>query len=282
MMQNLGSTAQAAFIGENPMLRLCLHKDAAIRVCSALGSGDAGSTGIHRFSHRGTESLVRMVSPGSFRWDHRFYPDALVPVARTSDTGNRIDGQTAQAYWVDIWIPPNAAPKVYQGVARLSGNGPPQIVTIKVNVLPTVIPDGDAVTLDNNSYGTSWLIAQYPKTLARLAAGQGGEDDLFRLIHQHHRIFYDHRGTFHQLGYGHAGKVGPEFAPELTGSGRENTLRAGPVSTNITGLCWMALPSGNRVAARIRFHSCICRSTPSGPLLFCGGVNRDTKLNLSM
>jgi len=41
-----------------------------------------------------------------------------------------------------------------------------------------------------------------------------------KLIHSYHRLFYEHRGVFHQLGYGHAGKVGPEFAPVLEGSGR--------------------------------------------------------------
>jgi hypothetical protein len=60
--------------------------------------------------------------------------------------------------------------------------------------------------------------------LAGLRAGQHGEPELLRLIHEHHRIFYDHRGTFHQLGYGHAGKVGPEFAPELAGSGRSKHI----------------------------------------------------------
>ncbi len=156
--------------------------------------------------------------------DRHYNPDALIPaqspISVAPDAPNRINGQTAQAYWLDVWIPAHAVPKTYRGSARLSGTGTPRILPLEVTVVPTVIPDRDAVTLDNNSYGTSWLLAQYPKTLARLAAGQGGEDDLIRLIHQHHRIFYDHRGTFHQLGYGHAGKVGPEFAPELAGSGR--------------------------------------------------------------
>jgi hypothetical protein len=32
--------------------------------------------------------------------------------------------------------------------------------------------------------------------------------------------FYEHRGIFHQLGYGHGGKVSPDFAPALTGDAR--------------------------------------------------------------
>jgi len=49
-------------------------------------------------------------------------------------------------------------------------------------------------------------------------------DDFFALIHAYHRIFYEHRGVFHQLGYGHAGKVGPEFAPALEGAGRRRRI----------------------------------------------------------
>src|SRR5207302_489387 len=45
-------------------------------------------------------------------------------------------------------------------------------------------------------------------------------EQFFRLIHAYHRLFYEHRGIFHQLGYGHSGKVAPEFAPLLEGSGR--------------------------------------------------------------
>ncbi len=153
-----------------------------------------------------------------------YVPDALIPLHRpysaaVPDIENQIPGQTARAYWVDIWIPPNTSPNIYRGTARLSGQGPPRIVPIELRVLPAVIPDTDAVTLDNNSYGSSWIFAQYPKTLA-----QGSDAELFRLIHEHHRLFYEHRGTFHQLGYGHAGKVGPEFAPELAGSGRDKHI----------------------------------------------------------
>ncbi len=158
--------------------------------------------------------------------DKKYYPDALVPAgssyrSKLPEPDNRIPGQTAQAFWVDIWIPASAEPKVYRGKARLSSGSQHTAVPIEISVTAAVIPEEDAVTLDNNSYGTSWLQQQYPKTLAGLGQGKAGEDALFHLIHQHHRIFYDHRGVFHQLGYGHAGKVGPEFAPELAGSGKQ-------------------------------------------------------------
>lgn len=149
--------------------------------------------------------------------DRKYYPDALAPVAlphtfQIPDAGNRIPAQTAQAFWIDLWIPASTHPRVYRGEARVASGAEQRTVPIEISVLPAIVPAEDAVTLDNNSYGSSWLLEQYP--------GAVGEEALVRLIHAYHRIFYEHRGTFHQLGYGHAGKVGPEFAPELTGTGK--------------------------------------------------------------
>lgn len=158
--------------------------------------------------------------------DKKYYPDALIPVrspfhSKLPEAENRIAGQTAQAFWIDFWIPASTQPKIYRGQARLTSGGQQSVIPIELQVLPAAVPEQDAVTLDSNSYGTSWLLEQYPKTLARLREGKDGEDELFDLIHRHHRIFYEHRSTYHQLGYGHAGKVGPEFAPDLTGTGRQ-------------------------------------------------------------
>ena len=58
-----------------------------------------------------------------------------------------------------------------------------------------------------------------PGIAERKATVSSRSDVLFNLIHAYHRIFYKHRGTFHQLGYGHAGKVGPEFVAQ---SGKVN------------------------------------------------------------
>lgn len=151
--------------------------------------------------------------------DRRYYPDALIPVTGTyrsqmPEPDNKIPGQKAQAFWVDIWIPESTKPGPYRGQAKLVSGGASSVLPIEIDVVQAAVPDTDPVLLDSNSYGTSWLFEQYPKTLA-----SGGEDELFRMIHAYHRIFYEHRGVFHQLGYGHAGKVGPEFAPEVTGEG---------------------------------------------------------------
>lgn len=156
--------------------------------------------------------------------DGRYYPDALVPVAPGArfalpDPENRIAKQTAQVFWVDFWIPADAKPGTYAAAVTLTEGGRSRRAALQIAVTTAVIPSEDAVTIDHNSYGTGWLFGQYPQTLPA-----NDEERLFGLIHAYHRRFYEHRGTYHQLGYGHGGKVGPEFAPELAGSGRNKRI----------------------------------------------------------
>ena len=156
--------------------------------------------------------------------EQSYYPDALIPVklpysSRLPEPDNRIKGQTAQAFWVDIWVPESTEPGVYRGRAVLKAGGRSALLPFDLKVLAAAVPEQDVVTLDHNSYGSSWLGEQYPG-LVRGHPDFYTSDAFFRLIHAYHRIFYEHRGIFHQLGYGHAGKVGPEFAPALGGAGR--------------------------------------------------------------
>ena len=152
-------------------------------------------------------------------------PDALAPVplpyrSRLPEPDNHIDGQRAQAFWVDVWIPADTRPGEYTLAFQLSSGEGAASLRVPVRVLETRVPEDDAVTIDHNSYGSSWLGDLYPKLRERGGSDFYRSDAFFQLIHAHHRLFYEHRGIFHQLGYGHAGKVGPEFAPALTGSGR--------------------------------------------------------------
>lgn len=157
-----------------------------------------------------------------------YYPDALIPVklpyrSRVPEPDNRVPGQTAQAFWVDLWVPLSARPGVYRAEAVLKVGGKRVVLPIELKVLSGVVPGDDVVAVDHNSYGTSWIASQYPK-----AAGGASDfytsDELFGLIHAYHRIFYEHRGVYHQLGYGHGGKVGPEFVPALEGWGRSRHI----------------------------------------------------------
>jgi hypothetical protein len=154
-----------------------------------------------------------------------YYPDALAPVrmpyrSRLPEEDNRIPGQKAQAFWVDVWIPGNARPGEYALEFRLTSAEGNARVTIPIRVLAATIPEEDVVAIDHNSYGSSWVGDLYERERKRAGEDFFRSDGFFKLIHAYHRIFYEHRAVFHQLGYGHAGKVGPEFAPAIEGSGR--------------------------------------------------------------
>lgn len=153
----------------------------------------------------------------------RYLPDALVPATsphrgQIPDSDNAIARQTSQAFWLDVWVPASATSGLTKMTAVLEAGGRRHTAEIQVRVHQTSVPSVDPVVMDHNSYGTSWFATQYPAL-----AGKPDfylSDRFFRLIHDYHRIFYEHRGTYHQLGYGHGGKVGPEFAPRLAGTGK--------------------------------------------------------------
>jgi Domain of unknown function (DUF4091) len=155
----------------------------------------------------------------------RYYPDALIPVltpyrSKLPEPDNRIAQQTVQAFWLDLWVPASAPPGTYNTVATLRTDGKSTTLPVSLKVLAAIVPADDAVAIDHNTYGTSWFTEQYPALVKRLGANFFTSSEFFQLIHSYHRIIFEHRGVFHQLGYGHAGKVGPEFAPRLEGSGK--------------------------------------------------------------
>jgi len=159
----------------------------------------------------------------------QYYPDALIPVrapyaAKMPDADNRVPGQKAQGFWVDVWIPASVRPGSYKAMATLKAAGRSSSLAVTLNVMSATVPNEDVVAIDHNSYGTSWLADHYPTLRSRLGENFFTSDEFFELLHSMHRIFYEHRGVFHQLGYGHGGKVGPEFAPRLEGSGKDKHI----------------------------------------------------------
>jgi hypothetical protein len=125
---------------------------------------------------------------------------------------------------VDVWVPPVTKPGPHTFTATLKVGAETAKASVDITVIAAKVPAGDVVTMDHNSYGSSWLSEQYPKLAAPHGDKFESSDDFFKLIHSYHRIFYEHRGVFHQLGYGHGGKVAPEFAPRLTGFGRTKKI----------------------------------------------------------
>lgn len=159
--------------------------------------------------------------------DKHYYPDALIPIQvpfsfQMPDPENAIQGQKVRAFWVDVWIAADTKSGVYHGRARLTEGSVRKTVPFTISVSAAQIPAHDALNVDSNSYGLGWLQAQYPKALA--GSGRAKEDEQFQLIQQYYRMFYENRGTYHVLGYGHSGYVDPGFAPELAGTGKEKHI----------------------------------------------------------
>ena len=129
--------------------------------------------------------------------DKQYFPEALVPVrtphkASIPDPDNRIESQTAQAFWLDLWAAPDAKPGQHRFRAVLESGGKTANLLVHLEVLPAVIPDEDPVVMDHNSYGASWLGDYFPAVRQREGAQFYSSDAFFRLIYSYHRIFYEH------------------------------------------------------------------------------------------
>ncbi len=196
--------------------------------------------------------VVKLEQPGEYRlsvapfspgiktelyreWFHfvppvkRYYPDALIPVkasysSRIPEPDNQVRGQTAQAFWLDVWVPLDTQPGTYRSKVTLVSGGKTRTLPLILKVLAAAVPAEDAVAIDHNSYSAGWLADHYPDLSKRLGSRFFESDEFFQLIHSLHRIFYEHRGVFHQLGYGHAGGVDATFAPDLEGSGKRKRI----------------------------------------------------------
>lgn len=162
--------------------------------------------------------------------DRRWYPDALVPMKPgeaqmlpTEDNGIR--GQTAQAFWVDVWVPTARRENGHFTLYVWCGHVR-QPIDVDVVVDTIVYPEEDAITADHNCYGIGFVGSSHPAVVKKVQSNFGLSDPCFRLIQSYHRIFYEHRGSFHQLGYNHSGGVHPAFAPELEGDGAARRVRS--------------------------------------------------------
>ena len=168
------------------------------------------------------------------RRNGKYLSDALIPVKpgetlSLPDPQMKIPAQKVVGVWVDIWIPAKATPGVQRASIELTAGGKRQSMALRIEVLETVIPAEDTLTADHNSYGDGW-IERYFAIRAKRAKKEGrkffGSDEFFDAIHTVHRMFYEHRGLLHQLGYVHAGQVLENFAPELAGSGRTKRIKS--------------------------------------------------------
>jgi len=93
-----------------------------------------------------------------------WYPDPLIPLRLGTerfggpldipDPRNKIDRQTNQAVWVDLYVPGNTKPGLYKGAIRIGGPAT-QTVPVELEVLDVTIPNAFHYMMCLNNYGTA-------------------------------------------------------------------------------------------------------------------------------
>jgi len=192
-----------------------------------------------RGEYRLSAEMAGGIEPDLYRaWYHKMAPDAaakasaqyctdaLVPVRagqahRLPDPGNAVADQTHQAFWVDLFVPADAAPGAAAGRIVLDAGRRRVELPVTVEVAPTVIPDADAIVADHNSYGCRWIEGMYPSAFAGLTDPAARWEKIIEVLHHYYRLCHEHRGMLSNLGAGHAGTVDPIYAPTLRGRGRD-------------------------------------------------------------
>lgn len=154
-----------------------------------------------------------------------YVPDALVPIGSGVEMNlpaadNRVPNQKAQMFWVDVYVPKDAKPGqqvTLKFTLNTAGFNSEAYAILDTQWM--VYPDEDPITADHNSYGMGFLSAQYPRLRAKVGEEFSTSDEAFQLMREYYKIHYEHRGTFHNLGYGHNGAVSEQYAPVLGGYG---------------------------------------------------------------
>ena len=158
-----------------------------------------------------------------------WWPDALVLTTGSKAhqlpcPDNRIEGQTTQEFWVDVFVPDDAKPGRVSGRVTLRVGKSTVTLPVRIQVLPSRIPDDPCITIDHNSYGCRFLRGLFPKTFGKNPQGEKLWGNAIDLLHDYHRLIYEHRGLLSNLGYGHSGSYDPIYAPAMQGSGRDKKL----------------------------------------------------------
>jgi len=155
--------------------------------------------------------------------------DALVPVSTSCDAclpdpDNRIEGQTHQSYWVDLFVPADAPVGPCSVIAVLEADGERIELTLNLDVLDAVVPEESAITCDHNSYGCGWIPGMYPAALAACHDEAERTDLTIGVLHDYYRLCHEHRGLFSNLGTSHSGGFAPIYGPRTEGRGRTKHL----------------------------------------------------------
>ena len=146
--------------------------------------------------------------------DRAWYADPLIPLGpgapfSVPDPRNAIAHQTNQTVYLELFIPKDALPCVYQGPLVVVADNVALPLHIQLEVAPARIPDAAHFVFSMNAYespGRAFGNAAAPEFLA-------AERAFYTMAHLH-------RTTLAILHYSHAGDYAPGAALPLAGSGK--------------------------------------------------------------
>lgn len=136
-------------------------------------------------------------------WDHKtyygetyWYPDALIPCTLKGwqkpdlpDPRLGVEGQTCQAFWVDLYVPHGTRAGTYRGKVTVSAKGAAKAeLELELEVLPWELPDEVSFVAELNTYGNGFACGP------NFEAARGSEKH-FAVEEAFHKMAHRHRCT---------------------------------------------------------------------------------------
>ena len=187
-----------------------------------VSGGVLKSDGKSKLSSRQFDVFVEWYQNYGGAW----YPEVCVPQAMAGGSTpalrkqNAVKGQRYAGFWVDLFVPADAAPGAYAGHVTVTVGSEKTRVPVELDVSAARLPGDCCLDVSMNNYATvvqrGWGLGSDAKALA--------SDKSRRVTHGAFRTAHDHRMFFHYLPYGHSGYVPPTFAPPLAGDGPQKRV----------------------------------------------------------
>ncbi len=154
--------------------------------------------------------------------DGAWYPEICVPQRLTGGSTpdfrkkNNVPGAQYAGFWVDLFVPADARPGVYEGTVEVAAGSETLSVPVILEVAAVRLSHESCLDFSLNNYADgiskAWPELWNDRNHLRTAKYRRVEKGVFRTAHEH-------RGFLHYLPYGHSGDVRDTFAPPLAGEG---------------------------------------------------------------
>jgi len=178
------------------------------------------------------EYAIPMISPIDVVLRGPFDYDPLPPsrgLVEVPSSDNSIPGQKLQAVYVDIVVPPDARPGLYQGAVHVSAPDGKAELPLEVQVYPVAIPAELNFNPELDCYYSP--------------GGISGSKAFF----DYHRLAHYNRNTINEVSHTQTGQVWQDMIPKLAGTGADTHVadwsgydkRIGPL---LDGTAFAGLP----------------------------------------